>query len=97
MKRLTLFAVLAASLLAWAAPVFAQIPGGTPWRTCMRYGGRDSTVMHTGSSSLYYLDIYSMTMARFKGDSVYFDSGKEHAMAALGNASATFLAVTIQA
>ncbi len=72
MKRLTLFAVLAASLLAWAAPVFAQIPGGTPWRTCMRYGGRDSTVMHTGSSSLYYLDIYSMTMARFKGDSVYF-------------------------
>jgi quercetin dioxygenase-like cupin family protein/DNA-binding XRE family transcriptional regulator len=30
-----------------------------------------------------------------EGDSLYFDSGKEHSMAALGDASATFLAVTV--
>jgi transcriptional regulator with XRE-family HTH domain len=30
-----------------------------------------------------------------QGDSVYFDSGKEHAMTALGDSSATFLAVTV--
>jgi mannose-6-phosphate isomerase-like protein (cupin superfamily) len=32
-----------------------------------------------------------------EGDSIYFDSGKEHAMVALGDAGATFLAVTIKA
>jgi quercetin dioxygenase-like cupin family protein len=32
-----------------------------------------------------------------EGDSLYFDSGKEHAMVALGDSSATFLAVTIKA
>lgn len=31
-----------------------------------------------------------------EGDSIYFDSGKEHAMVALGEAGATFLAVTIK-
>jgi mannose-6-phosphate isomerase-like protein (cupin superfamily) len=32
-----------------------------------------------------------------EGDSLYFDSGKEHAMVALGDEGATFLAVTIKA
>jgi mannose-6-phosphate isomerase-like protein (cupin superfamily) len=32
-----------------------------------------------------------------EGDSIYFDSGKEHAMVALGEEGATFLAVTIRA
>jgi quercetin dioxygenase-like cupin family protein len=32
-----------------------------------------------------------------EGDSIYFDSSKEHAMVALGDASATFLAVTVKA
>jgi quercetin dioxygenase-like cupin family protein len=32
-----------------------------------------------------------------EGDSIYFDSGKEHAMVALGDEGATFLAVTIKA
>ncbi len=32
-----------------------------------------------------------------EGDSVYFDSGKEHAMAAIGDEGATFLAVTLGA
>jgi quercetin dioxygenase-like cupin family protein len=32
-----------------------------------------------------------------EGDSIYFDSGKEHAMVALGDSGATFLAVTIKA
>jgi mannose-6-phosphate isomerase-like protein (cupin superfamily) len=32
-----------------------------------------------------------------EGDALYFDSGKEHAMAAVGDAPATFLAVTIKA
>ena len=72
MKRLTLFAVLAASLLAWAAPVLAWTPYGSPWRTCMRYGGRDSVLMGTTSFGMYYLDIYSMTMDRFSSDSVHY-------------------------
>jgi hypothetical protein len=65
MKRFTLIAVLAASLLAWAAPSFAQMTAGNYWRTAMRYGGRDSAIVTVpGGWDTYYLDIYSRTTAR---------------------------------
>jgi len=41
------------------------------------------------------VDAHELVME--EGDALYFDSGKEHAMAALGDNAATFLAVTIKA
>jgi hypothetical protein len=65
MKRLTLFAVLAATVLAWAAPSFAQMTAGNYWRTTMRYGGRDSALVSVpGGWDTYCLDIYSKTTSR---------------------------------
>jgi quercetin dioxygenase-like cupin family protein len=41
------------------------------------------------------VDAHELVME--EGDALYFDSGKEHAMAAAGDGPATFLAVTIKA
>jgi len=40
------------------------------------------------------VDAHELVME--EGDALYFDSGKEHAMAALGDGPATFLAITIK-
>jgi hypothetical protein len=74
MKNLALAVLAFCALALTPAPGFSAVSAGTPWRTCMRYGGRDSTVFRINPATKYYLDIYSMTMARFQKDSVYFSA-----------------------
>jgi len=74
MKNLALAVLAFCALALTPAPGSSAVSAGTPWRACMRYGGRDSTVFRVNPATRYYLDIYSMTMARFQKDSVYFSA-----------------------
>jgi mannose-6-phosphate isomerase-like protein (cupin superfamily) len=64
---------------------------------------RPHTYSHAGQEFNYVLSgrmkviVSGHELLLEEGDSLYFDSGKEHAMVALGDEGATFLAVTIKA
>ncbi len=66
-------------------------------------GEKPHTYSHEGQELNYLLSgrmkviVAGHELVLEEGDSIYFDSGKEHAMVALGDEGATFLAVTIKA
>ena len=74
MRRLVTLGLALVALTLATPPSFSAVPAGQPWRTCMRYGGRDSTVFTVPPAGRYYLDIYAMTTNRLHYTGAVWDS-----------------------